>query len=533
MKRTKLYIVSLMMIALAGCQKEEMGAVQHPDAVELNVAIGKQPTTRVDPTDKNATSFALNDQIAISNGAEFVTYTQQSSGWQSEADKYLKWSSASMNFKAYYPINASTSMTGFALPTDQSSQAKLTTADYMTAQGTQPRPESGSKLDLTFARHTAQIVVRIAGFSSEFVGTPTISNLRIYSPRNGYFNGTATGATSTAVTPYIYSENYYALVVPVQGQSTAGNFITLTVTDSRGSKQLTVSEIPAMVTGKHYTYNLTIGKEQVIVTNVTVQDWGNSETIPDGEAVLVKRLAGATFEFIYVKGGATFSMGSPSSETERFDDELQHWAKLSEDYFISRSEITQSQWKAIMTATGVQSPGFAGDDRPMENISWDDICTGSNSFLAAINSLSAGVFDLPTEAQWEYAARGGVRANGYMKYAGTNQESQLGNYAWHKTNANSTQAIAGKQANSLGIYDMTGNVWEWCKDSWDESENYPTSTTKERPAIDPVVNEGKQRVLRGGGWNTAASNARSAARFFYHPHGKNNATGFRLVMRMQ
>ena len=195
------------------------------------------------------------------------------------------------------------------------------------------------------------------------------------------------------------------------------------------------------------------------------------------------------FTMVKVDGG-TFTMGSTNYDA--LDDEKPAHSVTLSSYYIGQTEVTQALWQAVM---GNNPSKFKGARRPVEQVSWNDCQT----FIRKLNSLTGQNFKLPTEAQWEYAARGGRKSRGY-KYAGSND---LGSVAWYTVNSydkgsNSpdygTHNVATKQANELGLYDMSGNVWEWCSD-W---KGYYGSSSQTNPT-GPY--SGSARVTRGGGWN--------------------------------
>lgn len=196
---------------------------------------------------------------------------------------------------------------------------------------------------------------------------------------------------------------------------------------------------------------------------------------------------GVSFTMIAVEGG-TFTMGSSDSDSDAYDDEKPaHQVTLS-DYAIGETEVTQALWQAVM---GSNPSNFTGNlQRPVECVSWNDCQT----FITKLNELTGATFRLPTEAEWEYAARGGNASEGY-KYSGSNV---IRDVAWYWDNSDDgTKAVKTKQPNELGIYDMSGNVWEWCAD-WYNSSYYSSSSTNnpEGPS------SGSDRVLRGGGWTS-------------------------------
>jgi len=218
-------------------------------------------------------------------------------------------------------------------------------------------------------------------------------------------------------------------------------------------------------------------------------------------------------EMVFVQGG-TFLMGSKDDDkSASVDEKPQHKVTLS-DFYIGKTEVTQAQWRAVM---GNNPSDFKGDDLPVENVSWDDI----QIFLKKLNAQSKTQYSLPTEAEWEFAARGGVKSKNYT-YSGSNSVDDV---AWVNDNSNNkTHAVGTKQANELGIYDMSGNVWEWCSDRYDENyyKNSPTQNPK-------GPNDGDTRVLRGGSWYYISSDCRVAYRIRGDPTNRDSYNGFRVA----
>jgi formylglycine-generating enzyme required for sulfatase activity len=214
-------------------------------------------------------------------------------------------------------------------------------------------------------------------------------------------------------------------------------------------------------------------------------------------------------EMVFVEGG-TFQLGSSSGES---DEKPVHSVTLSA-FNIGKYEVTQAQWKAVM---GSNPSYFKDCDQcPVEQVSWNDV----QDFIRKLNAQTGKNYRLPTEAEWEYAAKGGKSSKGYT-YSGSND---LNSVAWNTENSGSkTHAVGGKQANELGIYDMTGNVWEWCSDWYGAYNSY--SETNPTGA-----SSGQYRVLRGGGWYYFANGCRAADRFRYAPDYRYGDDGFRLVL---
>jgi len=221
--------------------------------------------------------------------------------------------------------------------------------------------------------------------------------------------------------------------------------------------------------------------------------------------------------FAYVKPG-WFKMGSPPYELGSDEDEWRHRVKLTQGFYMQTTEVTQGQWKAVM---GMDPSAFldCGDDCPVERVSWCD----TQRFIEALNQLEQGVeYRLPTEAEWEYAARAGRSS----RFCFGDSEGRLGRYAWYRWNSrNTTHPVGKKRPNEWGIYDLHGNVLEWCQD-WYGS--YPS-----RLVINPTGPEdGLHRVIRGGSWYDDSHDVRSANRGCEPPDYSFLNVGFRLVRDM-
>ena len=254
----------------------------------------------------------------------------------------------------------------------------------------------------------------------------------------------------------------------------------------------------------------------------TVHAWMVDEFIPVWEEGGGRSVAGAFggkitnalgMAFVWIEPG-TFMMGSPSSESGRDDDEGQHRVTLTKGFYMQTTEVTQGQWKAVMGS----NPSYlknCGDNCSVESVSWNDV----QEFIRKLNSRTGGQCRLPTEAEWEYAARAGSST----RFCFGDSDSGLGSYAWYDGNSGkTTHAVARKQPNAWGLYDMHGNVWEWCSDWYGD---YPPGsvTDPEGPS------SGTRRVNRGGSWIDDARGCRSALRGRDAPTGLSRNLGFRLA----
>lgn len=239
--------------------------------------------------------------------------------------------------------------------------------------------------------------------------------------------------------------------------------------------------------------------------------------VKEADGTLTYTVNGVTFKMKYVEGG-TFMMGANEDDgindiaTEQ--EKPRHSVTLS-NYYIGETEVTQALWKAIM---GSNPSYFIDDNMPVEHVTWSDC----QKFIGKLNAITNATFSLPTEAQWEYAARGGNKSQGYL-YSGSNK---IDDVAWYEDNSGETShAVGTKQANELGLYDMSGNAWEWCSDWYGNynasSQNDPTGSST-----------GQYRVNRGGSWAAPARFTRVSYRFnLSDPNSNDVAFGLRLALR--
>ena len=223
-------------------------------------------------------------------------------------------------------------------------------------------------------------------------------------------------------------------------------------------------------------------------------------------------------EMLLIPGGI-FTMGCSASNGHdcNFSESPNHQVTLSKAFYLGKTEVTQAQWKAKMGNNPSNYQGYSDSPScPVEKVSWNDI-TGFNT---------ATGLRLPSEAEWEYAYRGGTTTAFHSMPGspnGTNDDTLLGNIACYSSNSGSTpHAVAGKAANAFGIYDMSGNVWEWCND-WYGAYSASNATDPAGPS------SGSNRVLRGGGFQSTPSSNRSSARVYYPPGSGATTFGFRVA----
>ena len=222
-------------------------------------------------------------------------------------------------------------------------------------------------------------------------------------------------------------------------------------------------------------------------------------------------------EMINVEGGS-FEMGDELGIG--FANEQPVHTVTLKSFSIAKTEATVLQWKTYCTVTGRQMPKTPSqgwiDSHPIVNVSWDDAV----GYCGWLSDKTGKMYSLPTEAQWEYAARGGSQSKGF-EYSGGESMDMVG---WFEPNSNKqTQPVAQKRANELGLYDMSGNIWEWCQD-WYGAYDAAAQTGPRDAKLG-----GNNRMLRGGGWNSAATRCRVARRDFEPPGYRYNYDGFRVV----
>lgn len=265
-------------------------------------------------------------------------------------------------------------------------------------------------------------------------------------------------------------------------------------------------------------------------SNIAACDWGPSNERNAG-ALNTLTVNGAEYRFRWIPAG-TFMMGSPESEKDRSGDETLHQVTLTRGFWMQETPVTQRQWEST---TGFNPSAFCDrgeysayvdgldtSNFPVERVSWDNAV---NEFIPKLNRLNSGlIFRLPTEAEWEYACGAGQA----YRYSGSNV---INDVAWYNDNSAINQKgraheVGTKQANGWGLYDMSGNVWEWCSD-WYGKNYYEDGTT-----TDPQgPNDGYERVIRGGCWICGAKDCRRACRRSYLPGTGFDCFGFRLVLQ--
>ena len=391
------------------------------------------------------------------------------------------------------PVVKYTNETWVYMP-QKSRQLKITTKEYLPLMVTfedygVDKLESNCTYVLTLVRNTQQQAQQTQTLSIRY--SPTTATVLVDNKMINGSNGVAQTTLPVGQHSYIVACNGYESeegMVKLKASAPSNLQITLTK-EAMATQQSTVNQ-PIVV------------QQPVAQTPVTNRD---IITIPvkDGISIDMVRVEAGTFIM-----GATPEMENPNS-----DEKPTHQVTLTNDYYIGKYEVTQALWQAVM---GNNPSYFKGDNLPVGNVSWNDC----QDFLIKINSITGKKFRLPTEAEWEYAARGGKKSRGYQ-YSGSNNLSDV---AWYIDNKGSgPHAVGSKQANELGIYDMSGNVLEWCQD-WFGDYN---SSSRVNPT---GVNSRSSCVLRGGAWLINAMYCRSSFRCHYTPNHRDHFLGLRVVL---
>ena len=316
---------------------------------------------------------------------------------------------------------------------------------------------------------------------------------------------TISGTTATLTADYSWSGEIVSIAMDVSEDGGFASAMSFEASVSGNSLTVTATGLKA---GTTYYYRMRLNTENGKVESETKTFVTNNPNDPNTFTV-----NGVSFEMVYVEGG-TFDMGATTEQGSdaESDDKPVHSVTL-DGYYIGKCEVTQELWQAVM---GSNPSRFKGAKNPVEQVSWNDC----QEFVSRLNRLTGRTFRLPTEAEWEYAARGGNKSRHY-KYSGS---GNIGYVAWYYKNSGSTTHAVGTQtANELGIYDMSGNVCEWCSD-WYGGYSAGSQTNPQGPS------SGSARVLRGGSWSDYARYCRVSYRYCGDPYDSYDGGGLRLVL---
>lgn len=381
-----------------------------------------------------------------------------------------------------------------------------------------------AKVVLPVGQHS--YIVASDGYESE-EGTVKLkaaapSNLQITLSKE---TNTISTSTNDVATQHIVGNQivkFSGKVVDINGQPVIG-----AVVEETGTKNISVTDIDGnfIIKAKSSSITVTVTflgcvPKQVKLTEGTkeeitlIEETYKKQPSSSASSITIPVKDGISIEMVKVEGG-TFMMGAtPEMKNSWTEERPIHQVTLTNDYYIGKYEVTQSLWCALMD----NNPSyFKGDNLPVEQVSWDDC----QKFINKLNDITGRKFRLPTEAEWEYAARGGKKSRGYQ-YSGSNKISDV---AWYSSNSeHKTQPVGLKLANELGLYDMSGNVDEWCFDRF----GFYSALSQTNPL---GADDGICRVYRGGSWEQTAGFCRSSDRSNYGT-SKNRIynLGFRLAL---
>lgn len=478
------------------------------------------------------------------------TYTAGASGALSlpSPAPYYPLDNTHIDILAYFPSNAGTS---FTVQTDQTDNDAYLDSDLMWATKLSDVAKTTTPHTLQFAHKMAKIVVNVtAGTQISQINSVTLKQVM---PTVNFDQGTGAvtlDGTASTTDVMMVKENTSttvsgAAVIPAQEISGALLEIGVTKSDATtGTATYTVDSKTFSANGV-YTLNITVSWPEVGATTA-ITGWSESGTVnihsSGGSPFMSFTINGWTFKMIYVEG-------TDDDVSMNWDDQtsgasyVRHPIKVSgiSSYYIGQTEVTNGLWYAVMgskppvwssSGTNNGQPSNA-DKRPVAYVSWEQICSANTGFIDKLNAAAtaAGVlptgweFVLPSEVQWQFAAIGGLYSNGYT-YSGS---STWGDSAWEGNNSGSTtHDVATKPANELGIYDMSGNVWEWCRDQ------YATVVDNQVLAKDYVGTSGSSRVIRGGSWFDTSANAAYLDPSFRYPYAATDRdcnVGFRVALQ--
>ncbi len=372
-------------------------------------------------------------------------------------------------------------------------QLKITTKDYLPLMVTfedygVDKLESNRTYVLTLVGNSQQQALQSQTLTIRY--SPSIATVLVDNKMINGSNGVAQTTLPVGQHSYIVACNgYESEEGMVKLKASAPSNLQITLTKEATATRNTVAQP-------------TVAQQPVVQAPVT-----------NGDNISIPVKDGISIDMVRVEAG-TFTMGATAEMKDPYNDEKPtHRVTLTNDYYMGKYEVTQALWQAVM---GNNPSNFKGDNLPVEKVSWKDC----QKFISKLNRITGKTFRLPTEAEWEYAARGGNKSRGYQ-YSGSNNLSDV---AWYMDNSgDKTHAVGTKQPNELGIYDMSGNVREWCQDWFGK---YSSSSQ-----VNPIcANSGSNRVGRGGCWVYGARICRSSCRIFITPDGRDSILGLRLVL---
>lgn len=416
---------------------------------------------------------------------------------------------SNVKIRAFYPSTAGAS---FTVKSNQTADEDYRASDLMFASiANQAR--TSETVNLAFEHQMSKIVINASGAEGSGITITGVTLKNIlptitFTPDAADIADVVSAASGDPVD--ITMTNEGAALIPAQDIN--GTF--LVISTSAGDATYSLSK--SFEAGHSYTLNIEVGTACIGTTNA-ITGWNGDGIATVGIAVdqiKVFNVNGVFFNMVFVEAGSFENCGGVEGCN----------VTLTQNYYIGQTEVTQALWYAVM---GSNPSGFTGNlQRPVETVSWNDICD-PNGFLDKLNAATGMTFSLPTEAQWEWAARGGKYSQNY-EYSGSNT---IGDVAWYNstslTNTNDcpTHPVGTKMPNELGLYDMSGNVWEWCSDYF--------STLSAGTYVDPTgPSTGTNRVTCGGcSYDTNTKYLTVYSRYSREPETRLVHRGLRLVLQ--
>jgi len=554
-----LYIAGFAAL-VAACSSDDAATTETAQE-RVPISLSYQTLKAVDDSRRAAAATDLNDDYIASgrsvnvsianvgsNTWQNYTYTTGDAGAMTppSGDGTPLYPTDNTNIKilAWHPADAASS--GFEVQYDQTSYANYQASDLMFSNNVTNQAKQVDPVALQFVHKMAKIVVNVtSGIGVSEIRSVTLKNIHRTLSLFDQSDGTVTTKTSDAAGDVLVvkegTEATAAGAALIPDQTISGSLLEITTDIGTATYSVDSKHFES---GHKYTLNISVSRTTVNTTTA-ITNWGAGGSVTinsQGSPFMTFTVGGVSFKMVYVEGGENVALkfgvlstnGAPGSFTYRNITV----AEIS-DYYIGQTEVTNGLWYAVMgskppvwsnNTTNNGQPSQA-DNFPVAYVSWDEICMATTGFIDKLNELAAGQlptgmkFALTSEVQWQYAAIGGKYTNGYI-YSGS---STWGDSAWNLDNGGrTTHAVATKPANELGIYDMSGNVWEWC---YDAPVDLTEGDTVEK---DYVCTSGSSRVLRGGSWVNASADAAYLYPSYRYPYASSNRiynVGFRLALR--
>ena len=508
-------------LLLAGCSADEALDEGGRTPISFGNTVVQTAETRA-ATNLNEGFLSVDDAVTVkiskTGVGSYTDYTYVASNDEGQmtlrgsTTPYYPGDGSNVDIRAYYPSTAGGS---FTVSNDQTTDANYKASDLMFASISN-QARSTSAINLAFAHQMAKIIVNTTAAEGSGITITgiTLKNIKptvTFTPAATDVANVVGAASGEAVD--ITMTNNGAALIPAQAVN--GNFLVITTSAGDATYSLTKT----FAAGHQYTINLTVSSAEIgTTTAITAWSDGGTGSFPANTMqILTFNVDGAIFNMMPVEGGSYSMTYSTSASTS---DDVKVTGTLS-DYYIGQTEVTNYLYRTVIPGN-LPSNGHTQDAYPVQCVTWDMINNASTGFLKTLNEklatqlaaygMSGATFVLPSEAQWQYAAMGVKKGNGYT-YSGSNNIEDV---AWWQENSgntsNNTHYVGTKAANELGIYDMSGNVAEWCSDTYGTSEH----------------------IVRGGGWGYSfGTNIYQTVSYRGHLSGKLESLGFRLALVLQ